>query len=256
MSVDCDRRSVFEVDVPTHVQQVEVAADRDVGVGPGVQGDALENVERVQGAADGDRCARLNGVEGDPVDSRRAVDDKRSDQVRGMEALDCRDRAAVDRDLADVEDMGHSGLTVGVAMGVTLANWRRQGVDRELGIGGRAIHDDTDLAIRHGIDPEGADRLRELCGLIRRAESARFAECSAYRFPRLHPPWTSRRYWRCTLTGSGSASHPRKPHWRPGRPGSSGPRRHESSGSGDSTAGRSARTAARSRERQRLPGGA
>ena len=57
MSVNFDKRSVFEGDVPTDVQQVEVAADRDVGVGPGVQRDALKNVERVQGAADVDRCA-------------------------------------------------------------------------------------------------------------------------------------------------------------------------------------------------------
>src|SRR5208282_417386 len=116
-----------EGDVLAYVEQVEVAADLDAG--PGVQGDALENVERVQGAADGDRCAGFNGVEGDSIKRRRAVGDERSDQVRGMEALDRRDRAAVDGDLADVEDMGHSGLTVGVAMGVTLANRGRQGVD-------------------------------------------------------------------------------------------------------------------------------
>ena len=60
-------------------------------LGPGVQGDALKNVERIHRAAGENRRSGLDGIEGDPVDRRRAGGRERSGEIGGMESLDVTD---------------------------------------------------------------------------------------------------------------------------------------------------------------------
>ena len=130
-------------------------------VGTGVQRDALENVKRVHSASRGDRGTRQDRVEGDPIDGRRARDVDGSGQIRGVEPFDRADRAAIDGDLADVDQVRLASHPVAVAMGIALADRGRQRVDGQFGVRGRAVDHDADLAIGHGIDPHRALRLRK-----------------------------------------------------------------------------------------------
>ena len=111
--------------------------------------------------------------ERDPVDGLRAADHDRARQVGGVESLDGTDAAAVDGDLADVDQVVLAALAIGVTVGVALADRLGQGIDRQLGILRRAVDDDPDLAVRHRIDAYRPDRLRVLGGLNDRGRGGR-----------------------------------------------------------------------------------
>ena len=125
--------------------------------------DAVEHVERVQVAAGHDRGTRQQGVEGDPVHGLRARAwvhrSQRAGQVGRVIAVDRRDHAAVDDDLADVQEVRLLGRPVGEAVRVALALGEREGVDVQLGLRRRPIQDEADPAAGHLIGADGPDRL-------------------------------------------------------------------------------------------------
>ena len=85
--------------------------------------------------------------------------DERTGQFGILESLDVTDQPAVDRDLADVQEV--------IAFGSPYAKlWAYpffgvpQRIDGEIGIGSGAVDNDTDPSARHGVGPNRADRLR------------------------------------------------------------------------------------------------
>ena len=98
-------------------------------------------------------------VEGDPVHGLRARDHQRAGQVGRVIAVNRRDHAAVDDDLADVQEVRLVGRPVGEAVGVALALGERKGADVQLGLRRRPIHDEADPAAGHLIGADGPNRL-------------------------------------------------------------------------------------------------
>ena len=71
-------------------------------------------------------------LQSDPVDRRRSSRDQRAGQLGVLEALDRPDLAAVDRDLADVENVGAGGFAVGEAVSETFLLGLSQRIDGQV----------------------------------------------------------------------------------------------------------------------------
>ena len=114
-----------------------------------------------------DAPGRMFG-KGDPIDGAGPVRNQGPGEGSALEAQDAADRAAVDRDLADVQDVASVCLAVGEAVREALLLRHSERVDGQLGVQGRAVDDDPDSPARHRVGPNSADRLRVPGILLRR----------------------------------------------------------------------------------------
>jgi hypothetical protein len=165
VSVDLEIGAVRERDAAADVEQLEVSADGDAGPAA-AQVDPIEHVERLHVAAGRDGCTGQDGVECDPVDGRIPGDLQGAGQLGILEAFDRPDRAAVDRNLADVQQVVPAGFAIREALGEALHLGLSEGIDGQIGIRGRAVDDDPHATARHGVSPDRPDRLRIVRSLL------------------------------------------------------------------------------------------